>query len=54
MVKSQIPNLTFGPSFEQNSCNLGLNEKCETILGIFISRPFQWYPGAQFGVYLPF
>jgi hypothetical protein len=54
MVESQIPNLTFGPSFDHNSCNLGLNEQCEAIVGIFTSKPFQWYPRAQFGACLPF
>ncbi len=29
MVKSQIPNLTPAPSFDHNSCILGLHEQCE-------------------------
>jgi len=44
MVKSQILNLTPSPYFDHNSCISSLNEQCKGILGIYTSRPFQWYP----------
>ncbi len=30
--------------FNHNSCISSPNEQCEGILGIYTSRPFQWYP----------
>jgi hypothetical protein len=44
MIKSQIFNLTPSPYFDHNSCISSLNEQCKGILGIYTSRPFQWYP----------
>jgi hypothetical protein len=38
MFKSQIPNLTSTPSFDHNSCKLGLNKQCEGTLSIYASR----------------
>jgi hypothetical protein len=43
MVGSQIDTLTFGPSFGHNLCCKYLNGSCEPILGIYISKAFQWY-----------
>jgi len=43
MVKSQIRNLTPGPSFGHNLCFRCPNEQCEPILGIYVPRAFQWY-----------
>jgi hypothetical protein len=43
LVGSQTGNLTPGPSFGHNLCFRCLNERCEPILDIFISRAFQWY-----------
>jgi hypothetical protein len=40
MLKSQIPNLTPTPSFDHNSCKLGLNKQCEGTLNIYASRNF--------------
>jgi hypothetical protein len=40
VVGNQIINLTPNPSFDHNSCILYLNEQCNNILGIYISRPF--------------
>jgi hypothetical protein len=43
LVGSQIGNLTPGPSFGHNLCFKCLNEQCEPILDIYVSRAFQWY-----------
>jgi hypothetical protein len=43
MVKSQIVNLTFGPSFGHNLCFRCPNGSCEPISDIFVPRAFQWY-----------
>jgi hypothetical protein len=43
MVKSQIVNLTFGPSFDHNLCFRCSNGSCEPISDIYIPRAFQWY-----------
>jgi len=43
LLGSQIGNLTFGPSFGHNLCFRCLNEQCEPILDIYVSRAFQWY-----------
>jgi hypothetical protein len=44
VIESLILNyLTFSLSFERNSCKSSLNEQCEGTLGIYTSRPFQWY-----------
>jgi hypothetical protein len=43
VVGSQTANLTPGLSFAHNlSCKCP-NDSCEAILGIYTSRPFQWY-----------
>jgi hypothetical protein len=36
VVGSEIFNLTFDPSFDYNSCILGLNDQCKGILGSYI------------------
>jgi hypothetical protein len=38
MVESQISNLTLAPSFDHNSCKLGLNEQFKVTLSIYASR----------------
>jgi hypothetical protein len=43
LVRSQIGNLTHGPSFGHNLCFRCPNEQCEPILDIYVSRAFQWY-----------
>ncbi len=43
VIASQIFNLTPNLSFDHNSCILDLNEQCDSTLGIYTSRPFQWY-----------
>jgi len=43
MVRSQIANLTPGPSFGHNLCFKCPNGSCEPILDIKISINFQWY-----------
>jgi hypothetical protein len=43
LVGSQIGNLTPGPSFGHNLCFRSLNEQCDPILDIYVSRTFQWY-----------
>ncbi len=43
-IRSQIPNLTPNPYFDHNSCISNLNEQYKGTLGIYTSRPFQWYP----------
>jgi hypothetical protein len=45
MVGSQIPNLTFGLSFDHKLCISSLNEQCEDTLSSYILKPFQWYLG---------
>jgi hypothetical protein len=45
VVKSQIPNLTSGPSFDHTSCISSLNDQGEGISNICTLRPFQWYLG---------
>jgi hypothetical protein len=40
VVGSQIFNLILTPSFDHNSCKLGLNEQFEGILSIYVSKPF--------------
>jgi hypothetical protein len=54
VIGSENFNLIPALSFDHNSCILGLNEHCKNILGIYTSRPFQWYHGAQFGACLFF
>ncbi len=41
LVGSQIGSLTLGPSFGHNLCFRCLNEQCEPILDIKVSRAFQ-------------
>jgi hypothetical protein len=43
MVRSQITNLTLGPSFGHNLCFKCPNGSCKLILDIYILRDFQWY-----------
>jgi len=43
LVRSQIGSLTLGPSFGHNLCFKCLNEQCEPILDIYVSRAFPWY-----------
>jgi hypothetical protein len=43
VVGSQIVNLTLGPSFAHNLGCRCPNGRCEAILGIYASRPFQWH-----------
>jgi len=43
VVRSQIANLTFDPSFGHNLCFRCLNGSCEPILNIYVRRAFQWY-----------
>ncbi len=43
MVRSQINNLIFGPSFGHNLCFKDPNGSYEPILDIFVLRFFQWY-----------
>ncbi len=43
MVRSRIANLTPGPSFSHNLCFRCPNGSCETVLDIYVLRPFQWY-----------
>jgi hypothetical protein len=43
LIGSQIFNLIPTPSFDHNSCILGLNEQCKGTLGIYTLRNFQWY-----------
>jgi hypothetical protein len=43
VVRSQIINLTPGPSFDHNLCYKCPNGSCEAILDIYASRPFQRY-----------
>jgi hypothetical protein len=43
VVKSQIANLTPGPSFGHNLCFKCQNGSCELILDIQVPRDFQWY-----------
>jgi len=43
MVRSQIGNLTPGPSFGHNLCFKYPNGSCKLILNIYVSRSFQWY-----------
>jgi hypothetical protein len=45
VIGSQISNMIPAPSFDHNSCILGLNEQFDGILNIYTSRPFQWYFG---------
>ncbi len=43
IVRSQIGSLTPTPSFAHNLCFRCLNEQCEPISDIYVSRAFQWY-----------
>jgi hypothetical protein len=43
VVKSQIVNLTFGPSFGHNLCFECPNGSCEPTLNIYIPKAFQYY-----------
>jgi hypothetical protein len=43
MVKSEIDNLTFNPSFDHNLCFKYPNGSCEPILNISVPRTFQWH-----------
>jgi hypothetical protein len=43
MVKSQITNLTLGPSFGHNLCFKCPNGSWEPIFDIYVLRSFQWY-----------
>jgi len=42
VVGSQIVNLTPGPSFGHNLCFRCPNVRCDPILDIYVTRPFQW------------
>ncbi len=54
VVGNQIPNLTLAPSFDHNSCKLGLNEQCKGTLSIYASWVSNGILRAQFGVFFPF
>jgi hypothetical protein len=43
VVGSRIVSLTLGPSFAHNLGCRCPNGSCKAILGIYTSRPFQWY-----------
>jgi len=43
LVGSQTASLIPGPSFGHNLCFKCLNEQCEPILDIYVTRAFQWY-----------
>ncbi len=43
VVRSQIVNLTLGPSFDHNLCFRYPNGSSEPILDIYVPRAFQWY-----------
>jgi hypothetical protein len=43
VVRSQIANLTPGPSFAHNLGYRYPNDQCEAIFDIYASRPFQWH-----------
>jgi hypothetical protein len=43
VVRSQIANLTPGPSFAHNLGYRCPNDQCEAIFYIYASRPFQWH-----------
>ncbi len=43
VVRSQIANLTSGPSFGNNFCFRYPNGSCEPMLDIYVSIAFQWY-----------
>jgi hypothetical protein len=43
VVRSQIVNLTLGPSFGHNLWFKCSNEQCKPILDIYVSIAFQWY-----------
>ncbi len=43
VVRSQITNLTPGPSFGHNLCLKCPNGSCKPILNIYVLRAFQWY-----------
>jgi hypothetical protein len=43
VVRSQTANLIPGPSFAHNLGCKCPNDKCEAILDIYTSRPFQWH-----------
>jgi hypothetical protein len=42
VVGSQTTSLIPDPSFDHNFCCICLNDLCEAILDIYISKPFQW------------
>jgi hypothetical protein len=43
VVRSQVSNLTFSPSFGHNLCLKHPNGSCKPIWNIYISRTFKWY-----------
>jgi hypothetical protein len=43
VVKSQVGNLTLGPSFGDNLCIRCPNGSCEPTLNIYVPRAFYWY-----------
>jgi hypothetical protein len=43
VVGSQTASLTPGPSFAHNLGCKCLNDQCEAIFDIYVSRPFQWH-----------
>jgi hypothetical protein len=43
VVRSQIANLTFSPSFGHKLCFKCLCHSCKPILDIYVWRAFQWY-----------
>jgi hypothetical protein len=43
MVRSQIANLTFDPSFGHNLCLKCPNGSCKSTFDIYVPRNFQWY-----------
>ncbi len=45
VVGSEIFNLNLNPSFDYNSCILGLHKQCKGILSNYILKHFQWYFG---------
>jgi hypothetical protein len=54
VVGSQISNLTLDFSFYCNSCISSVIEQCKGILGIYISKHFQWYHGGLIGCVFTF
>jgi hypothetical protein len=54
VIGSQIFNLILDLSFDCNSCISSVIEQCKVILGIYASKPFQWYHGYLIGCLFTF